>query len=418
MSVLAVVGLAAAVWFVYEPEIAPIARPDKASFDEAVVKRGEQLATVGDCIVCHTADGGKPFAGSRPLPTPFGTLYSGNITPDEATGIGHWSETAFDRAMKQGVARDGSNLYPALPYEHFTHVTDDDLHAVYAFLMTREAVSLTAPANKLIPGLGFRPLLAGWKLLFLHETSVQPDPSQNAEWNRGKYLVEGLAHCGGCHTPRNVAGGEELGSEFEGGVAEGWVAPALTARNPSASTWTQASLFNYLKTGSDENHSAAAGPMAAVTEGLSRLNDPDVKAISVYIAYKMHEGEPSVISDPSTIDNATQAANENSVGAHLFQGACAGCHGIGAPMADQARASLSTVTDLKLNDPTNAAMAILQGVSAPSGKGPYMPPFAGNLTDKEIVELLAYVRSRFTASPAWTKLESSVTSARREAQAQ
>ncbi|UXN66635.1 cytochrome c (plasmid) [Phyllobacterium sp. A18/5-2] len=239
VSALAVVAIGCAAWYVYEPEIPKVQRPAKSSFDLATVARGEQLATVGDCIVCHTAPVGAPFAGARALPTPFGTLYSNNITSDEATGIGNWSEGAFKRAMKSGVARDGSHLYPALPYEHFTHVSDEDLQALYAFLMTRQAVSQKAPENELFPGLGSRPLLAGWKMLFLHQTNFQADKSKSEEWNRGKYLVDGLAHCGGCHTPRNLAGGEVTGHEFAGGVAEGWNAPPLDASNPSAANWTE-----------------------------------------------------------------------------------------------------------------------------------------------------------------------------------
>lgn len=413
-SVLAVVCGAFAVWFIYQPEIPKIARPSKDSFEPAIVKRGEQLAAVGDCIVCHTAENGRPFAGARALPTPFGTLYSDNITPDEETGIGNWSEEAFRRAMKRGIARDGSYLYPALPYEHFTHVSDEDIGAVYAFLMTRQPVSLKAPENKLIPGLGFRPLLAGWDLLFLHETEFLPDTSRTAEWNRGKYLVDGLAHCGGCHTPRNIAGGEETGSEFTGGVAEGWEAPPLDTGNPSASTWTDAALYEYLKTGSDEHHSTAAGPMGPVAEGLSNVNDDDVRAIANYISSVMHNGRKPTSSAAVLIDNIDRATAAHPIGAVLFEGGCAGCHGNGAPMANQGRASLGSVTDLKLDDPTNAIMAVLQGIVPPSGKGPYMPPFASNATDSEISELLAYVRARYTDAPKWKDLDSSVRVARRE----
>ncbi|WP_051321077.1 c-type cytochrome [Rhizobium mesoamericanum] len=415
---VALAGVAAgafAFWYVYEPAIDKIAKPDRASFDQALVTRGEQLATVGDCIVCHTAENGKPFAGARPLPTPFGTLYSNNITPDEKTGIGNWSEVAFARAMKRGVARDGSHLYPALPYEHFTHVSTDDLHALYAFLMTRQPVSQEAPENELLPGLGFRPLLAGWKLLFLHQTEFAPVANQSEEWNRGKYLVDGLAHCGGCHTPRNLAGGEETGNEFAGGVAEGWNAPALDETNPSADSWTAASLYTYLKNGFDKGHGAAGGPMGPVTEGLAKVNDSDVKAIAVYIASVMQEAQPrGTLSPAVSIDNAKQAADAFPDGAHLFQGACAGCHEPGSAMSQQGRPSLSNLTAIKMDDPTNAVAALLEGVPAPPGKGPFMPSFGPNLTDKELAELLAYVRSRFTNRPAWENLEKSVASASAE----
>lgn len=185
LAALAIVGLLGFAAVAWQPEIEAVRRPLGKDFDPDEVRRGATLAAVGDCIVCHTAEGSAPYAGGRPLPTPFGTLYSTNITPDEATGIGRWSTEAFRRAMREGVARDGSHLYPALPYEHYTHVTDADLNALYAFLMTRRAVEARAPENRLIPPLGFRPLLAGWKLLFLDKGPLVPDEAESDAWNRG-----------------------------------------------------------------------------------------------------------------------------------------------------------------------------------------------------------------------------------------
>ncbi|WP_246678783.1 cytochrome c [Mesorhizobium sp. B2-4-17] len=408
---VAVAGIAGLVVSVHEPALARIARPARENFEADSVRRGEQLATLGDCIVCHTADDGAPFAGSRPLRTPFGTLYSTNITPDELTGIGNWSEEAFVRAMKNGVARDGNHLYPALPYEHFTHVTDGDLKAIYAFLMTRRSVSRETPANDLLPGLGFRPLLAGWKLLFLRRGEFEPVMDRTAEWNRGKYLVEGLAHCGACHTPRNLVGGEERGREFDGGVAEGWNAPALDASNPSADRWTETSLHAYLKTGFDKAHGAAGGPMGPVAEGLSRVDDADVKAIAVYVAARMQAGKDRNIL---AIDNAVEAETRFPQGAHLFQGACAGCHETGSPMGQQGRPPLSQLTAVKMADPTNAALALLQGLPATNGRDQLMPPFAETMSDKDLADVLAYVRARFSDGPAWENLKSLITTARLE----
>ena len=245
------------------------------------------MAAIGDCVVCHTATGGIPFAGGRPLATPFGTLYSTNITPDPDTGIGQWSAEAFRRAMTHGIARDGSHLYPALPYEHYTHVAPADLDAIYAFLMTRPAQNAGSPANKLIFPLNFRPLLAGWKLLFLHPGLVPTDPGRSADWNRGAYLVEGLGHCGGCHTPRNIAGGEESGRPFAGGVAEGWNAPALDDGNASPVPWTVDSMVAYLRSGAEEEHGVAGGPMGPVAHGLSELPEAEVRAIATYVVSRM-----------------------------------------------------------------------------------------------------------------------------------
>ncbi|EHJ95655.1 c-type cytochrome [Agrobacterium tumefaciens] len=402
-------GIGIAAWIAYEPDLPKIPPPDRALFSPALVRKGEQLATVGDCIVCHTADNGPALAGSRPLATPFGTLYSNNITPDPETGIGNWSADAFRRAMKEGVSRDGSHLYPALPYEHFTRVTNTDLDAIYAFLMSREPVNKSAPPNELIPGLGFRPLLAGWKFLFLRSEATVPDLQKSSEWNRGKYLVDGLAHCGGCHTPRNILGGEKWGNEFAGGVAEGWNAPPLNASNTSGDRWSVDTLQEYLKTGTAKGHSTAAGPMGPVTEGLSRLNDADVRAIAVYIDSTMHSGTvASSIATPRVVTETSDA------GARLFEGACGGCHEPSTPMGVRGRPLLSDTSDMNSKDPRNAVQAVLQGIKDPTSDAPFMPSFADNLTNEQIADLLAYARSRFTAQPPWPRLEDTVRDIRKE----
>src|SRR3954467_9765062 len=212
LSVIAVVvigGALGAFAVTWRPAIAAIEPPAPQSFDSALVKRGRDLAAMGNCNDCHSARGGRSFAGGVAVPTPFGTIYSSNITPDAATGIGRWSEAAFQRAMHSGVDRDGRHLYPTFPYDHFTNVTDEDDKALYAFLMTRPRVNAPARANQLSFPYDQRLVIAGWKLLFLRHGSWQPDGTKSAEWNRGGYLVEGLAHCGSCHTPRNGLGAEQ-----------------------------------------------------------------------------------------------------------------------------------------------------------------------------------------------------------------
>lgn len=417
ISAAGVLALGIAAWVVYEPEIPKIPRPQASAFPADQIKRGEQLATVGDCIVCHTKDNGAPFAGSRALPTPFGTLYSTNITPDEDTGIGNWSVEAFRRAVKEGVGRDGSHLYPALPYEHFTKVNDADVDAIYAFLMSREPVSEVAPDNQLLPGLGIRQSLAGWKLLFLHRGQSEDDPTKSPEWNRGKYLVDGLAHCGACHTPRNLLGGEKWGDEFEGGIAEGWNAPALTVDNPSAARWNVDALTEYLTTGTSAAHSTAAGPMGPVTEGLSRLNEKDVHAIATYIDTVMHPpGTAQFATHNANVDNSKERSAQSGA-AHLFQGACAGCHEPRSPMAIRGRPLLSATSDLNADDPRNSIQAVLQGIHAPVGSNaPYMPSFADILTDSQVAALLGYARSRFTSKAPWPDLEKIIRDIRKENQ--
>jgi mono/diheme cytochrome c family protein len=249
MALLAAAAVAGLLVLARQPEMAEVATPAPSSFDRGVVTRGAQLALIGNCNTCHTAPEGKTFAGGRALPTPFGTIHATNITPDPDTGIGRWSEEAFRRSLREGVRRDGAHLYPAFPYDHFTKVTDEDIAALYAYLMTREPVRAAAPANDLVFPLNVRATVAGWKLLFLQPGAYRPDPSRDAAWNRGKYLTDGLAHCGACHTPRNVLGAEKQDRYLAGGDAEGWHAPALNAQSPAPVPWDADSLFAYLRDG-------------------------------------------------------------------------------------------------------------------------------------------------------------------------
>ncbi len=387
------------------PSITRITPPNDSSFSMAQVRHGSELAALGSCAVCHTSDGGVTFAGGRGLATPFGTIFTSNITPDPATGIGAWSSEAFRRAMREGVSRDGHHLYPALPYEHFTHTSDADLDALYAYFMTRGAIRSTPPANRLIPPLGFRPLLAGWKLLFLHGGPHERDPRHSDEWNRGAYLVDTLGHCGGCHTPRNFAGGEEGGRPFAGGFAEGWQAPALDASNPQAATWTADSLMHYLRGGVERNHGVAAGPMGPVAHELTTVPESDVRAIAVFIESTMHPNRVPVAapsSAASAIDRVADASASEPIGATIFAGACAGCHEPTAPMAGEGRPLLSSTSTVLSPTPDNALQAVLSGVRSPDdGQTPYMPAFRESLTDEQAAAVVAYVRSRFSDRPAW-----------------
>ncbi|KGM30007.1 c-type cytochrome, partial [Inquilinus limosus] len=180
--------------------------PDPSAYSAETIERGRQLAALGDCAVCHTGPDGVVNAGGHAMVTPFGTVISTNITPDPETGIGAWSYTAFERAMRQGISRDGHHLYPAFPYPHFTRIADADMQALYAYLMAQPAVRSTPPKTALPFPLNLRPLMAGWNALFLRQGELRPEPAQSAEWNRGRYLVEGLGHCSACHSPRNAAG--------------------------------------------------------------------------------------------------------------------------------------------------------------------------------------------------------------------
>ena len=403
--VAAALGVVALAW---RPAIAPIQTPDPRAFDPAVVARGAGLARLGDCIVCHTRGGGAPYAGGLGIATPFGTVYSTNITPDRDTGIGAWSWAAFERAMRRGVRRDGAHLYPAFPYDHFRLASAQDIDALYAFLMTRRPVRALAPANRLIFPLGFRPLLAGWKLLFL---KAPPAPGRD----RGAELVLGLGHCGACHTPHGRLGQELWDRELDGGSAEGWYAPPLNGRSPAATPWTAERLYAFLRTGLDPDHAAAAGPMRAVSRDLSGAPEADVRAIAGYVARRMSAAPAARGTSPPPPDRLVKAAHDHPEGAILFAGACASCHEAGAPMMLAGRPPLQLGSPMHEETPRNAILMIRQGLEPPVGRsGPYMPAFGGAFTDAQTAELLAYLRERFSDRPPWPELQAAVRKAREE----
>jgi mono/diheme cytochrome c family protein len=400
LSIIAAVIVVFGVLLVWKPQIAPIEPAKPSAFDSSLVNSGSMLAAIGDCAVCHTAPGGKPYAGSRPLPTPFGTIYSSNITPDPETGIGRWSEEAFRRALREGLDRAGHHLYPAFPYDHFTHLTDDDIHALYAFIMTRQPVSSRPPENKLPFPFNIRPLLAGWKLLFLATGPRDGDASQSAEWNRGAYLAEGIGHCGACHTPRNYLGAEQRTRAYAGGEAEGWDAPALDASSPAPVKWTAIQLYVYLSTGWQAQHGASAGPMAPVTDNLASLPEKDVRAMAVYIAsLSKDRAVPPLPQTPDPGPPATAA---------IYAGACGVCHDSPAGTASKGL-PLAVSSALHEARPRNALNVILHGIARrPGESGPYMPAFDSMLTDPQIAELTAYIRDRFAKAPAWSNISDEI----------
>ncbi|WP_312796332.1 cytochrome c, partial [Tianweitania sp.] len=289
LVVLVLLGIGGFVAYAWEREIPAAEPPAVSSFDPELVQRGATLAAVGNCNVCHTKEGGEVFAGGLALPTPFGTIYSTNITPDPETGIGRWTEEAFQRSMRSGVDREGRHLYPAFPFDHFTKVTDEDNRALYAYLMTRKPVQAEAQANDLPFPLNIRLAVAGWKLLFFREGVYQPDTAQSDEWNRGHYLADGLGHCGACHTPRNSLGAEKKDELFAGGEAEGWTAYALNQNSPSPLPWDVDALTHYLANGWEEHHGVARGPMAPVTANMMAVPESDARAIATYVTSVMGE---------------------------------------------------------------------------------------------------------------------------------
>ena len=396
-------------------EIPPTTAPPAEAFDRKLIKDGEQLAAVGDCAGCHTKAGGPPFAGGVPLETPFGTVFGTNITPDVAYGIGAWSEAAFRRAMREGVARDGRHLYPAFPYDHFTRLSDQDIRALFAFLMTRDPVAQPPPKNKLSFPFNLRPLIAGWNLLYFREARFSPDASKSVEWNRGAYLVEGLGHCGACHTPRNRLGAEQKNRALSGGMVEGWYAPALNESSPSPIPWTAEHLSTYLGTGMAERHAIAAGPMQAVTAQLSRASPADVRAIAAYIHEAMgpvtqaRESRARAALElaslgPSAAAGASAAERDAklSLGRSLYAGACASCHEAGRRVSSSGALELPLAVALYDRQPASLVNIIRQGIRPPEGeRGRWMPAFAGAFTDEQLGALVAYLRTLAPGAPPW-----------------
>jgi mono/diheme cytochrome c family protein len=402
----------------WRPAIAAIDPPAKSNFPDDLIAKGKVLAGAGYCAVCHTRAGGQPFAGGSGLKTPFGTVYSTNITPDPETGIGRWSLEAFTRAMREGVSRDGSHLLPVFPYDHFTKVSDDDLKALYAYIMTIPPARAVAPANTIPFPLNIRLLQEGWKLLFFKGGPFQPDPSKNAEWNRGAYLASGLSHCGGCHTPRNLLGAEESGDAYAGAVIDNWIAPALTDANPSPVPWTESELFSYLRSGLSPLHGVTAGPMSPVVHtGLSALPDSDIRAVAIYFADLDHAASRTAAIDATVKEALARSrlgsATEYDPDAGLYAGACVACHYNAGPAPLAARPELGLNSALTLPEPTNFIHVVLDGIGiAEGGPGLVMPGYAAALSDSDIGRLAAYLRRTRTDKPAWTEIEQKITAAR------
>jgi mono/diheme cytochrome c family protein len=348
------------------------------------------------------------------IATPFGTVYGTNITPDRDTGIGTWSEAAFRRALRRGVDREGRELYPAFPYDHFTKLTDDDIGALYAYLMTREPVHAATPANDLRFPFDVRPLLAGWKLLYLREGPYQPEPGRSEAWNRGAYLAEGLGHCGACHTPRNRLGAEVASAHFAGGEAEGWWAPPLDRSSPAPLPWTADSLAAYLR-GWEPRHGSAVGPMAPVVANLAQAPQHDVQAIAAYVAASIgppsrerEERTAALIAGPMSGGSTPPRRAADPTGEAIYAGACATCHDSGGEVPFTVP-SLAQHTAIVAPDPGNLIRVVLGGVHPQAIEaGPIMPAFAGSFTEPQLAALVTYLRARFSDAPPWPNVAQAV----------
>ncbi|MBO9651874.1 MAG: molybdopterin-dependent oxidoreductase [Variovorax sp.] len=398
----------------WRPAIAPVSFSEPA-YSEATIERGRMLAALGDCAVCHTAPGGMPNAGGRAMETSFGTIYTTNLTPDADTGLGHWSFSAFQRAMREGISRDGHRLYPAFPYTAFAKTSDDDLQALYAYFMSLPAVRSETPAAELNFPFSARPLMAGWNALFHDPSPMQPVATQSAEWNRGAYLVNGLGHCGACHTPRNALGAEQGGGAFlSGAMVDGWEAPSLTSLSTSAVPWNADALYDYLRHGHAKHHGVAGGPMAEVVRELATVPDADIRAMATYLAsFNPKLSTEAVATQAQQVVARAAAAQGHLLGTgqRMFDGACAACHHDGdGPTLLGVNTPLALNSNLTSARPDNLLRTILDGVRDPATHDiGFMPAFREVLDDAQIAELAGYMRARFAPQePPWQGLRASV----------
>jgi mono/diheme cytochrome c family protein len=401
-----VVALAFALWPTSTREVAAPAAADQA----ALVERGRYLADAGDCTACHTAKGGQPFAGGLPIASPIGTLYSTNITPDKATGIGNYTLNDFDRALRHGIAANGSSLYPAMPYPAYARISDSDLQALYAYFM--HGVPAVAAGNRIsdVPWpLSMRWPLAIWRKVFApapDAVAFKAERYPNAEVARGAYLVQGLGHCGSCHTPRALTLQEkaldESGAEFLSGgpVIDGWLAVNLRGNSADGlGQWSNEDIVATLRSARSATHAVLGGAMSdVVVHSTQHLSDADLQAVAAYLKTLPATARQvsSFNADPATA-KALAAGEEGSRGAELYIDNCAACHrtnGLGDARVFPRIAGNSSVLS---EDPVSMIRLVLEGSrlpstrAAPSDLG--MPGFAWRLSDQEVAQLLTFIRN-------------------------
>jgi mono/diheme cytochrome c family protein len=373
----------------------PAARAQDGNQD--LVKRGEYLARAGDCIACHTAPEGRIFAGGRAMPTPFGTLYTSNITPDPETGIGRWSAEDFYKTMHSGRFPDGGLIYPAMPFASYTKVTRADSDAIFAYLKSIPGVNQKDRPHDLRFPYDNRSLILGWRTLFFTEGEYKPDRSKSAEWNRGAYLVEGLGHCGMCHSPINALGGTSQSDAFKGGLIpmQNWYAPSLTSnREAGLGDWSIQEIVDLLKKGVSER-GVVYGPMAEVVHNsLQYLTDDDTRAMAVYLK---GIAEPAPRPPAASALPSTESSLLISLGKTVYDARCATCHGAQGEGKPPHWPPLAGNQSIEMESAVNPIRMVLNGGYPPGTEGnprPYgMPPFAGQLSDNEVAAVVSYIRT-------------------------
>ena len=353
--------------------------------------RGKALATAGDCIACHTAPGGKPFAGGLALQTPFGAIMTPNLTPDDTTGIGRWSKDNFARAMHEGRRPDGVYLYPAFPYPYYTKVTRADTDAIYDYLRTLTPVSNLVDRKTLPFPFSIRRSMWGWNALYFTPGYFVADPKRSEEFNRGAYLVEGLGHCGACHTPLNVFGANKAEQYLQGNPIDNWIAPNIT-NDPQAGlgNWSTDDIVQYLKNGQTRT-SLASGPMKDVIENsTSKMPDADLKAMAVYLKERGAAG-------PSAPQPIAAADPQMKVGEAIFTDTCSACHASNGTGVEHLFPRLAGNAIVKQDDPASLIHIILTGARATGTEArptaPAMPSLGYRLNDSQVAAVVTYIRN-------------------------
>ena len=370
VGAIGVVGaISSACFFFWPASIEALQATNAQPTGSALVAKGEYLTKAADCAACHTAPGGKPFAGGRAFKLPFGTIYSTNITPDQETGIGRWSDAQFVRALHRGIGRNGEDLYPAFPYTAYALLSTDDVLAIRAYLSTLRPVTARNADNTLVFPFNQRYVLRAWKLLFMPTRRWEPSAAHDAAWNRGSYLAEALAHCGDCHTPRNLMFATKSSRKYAGAVVDGWKAYNITSDNETGiGAWSEAEIEQYLSSGHAPAHGSAGGGMAeAIDLSLRHLSSEDIAALTRYlrtVPAQRSELAARVVHDPDTLNGATAwspgADRDESAGFQVFASACASCHGWDGNGQQTDNAGLRGSRSVNDPDGTNVVRAVLE----------------------------------------------------------
>jgi mono/diheme cytochrome c family protein len=373
----------------------------------SLIERGQYLTRAADCAACHTKDGGEPFAGGRPFVLPFGTLYSTNITPDKQTGIGEYSDADFLRAVHNGIGRDGTRLYPAMPYASYTYMTDADALAIKAYLFSLQPIAAPRPTNTLSFPFNQRWAMGMWSAMFNPDKRFQSNSERSAEWNRGAYLAEAMAHCGECHTPRNVAFSLDNRHKFAGAKQAGWMAYNISSdKETGIGDWKPEEIASYLGKGHSAGRGTADGPMGEAVEfSLRYLTPGDIAALAAYVATVpavKGTNQPPVKGSPAPDDHKMGvAAAVDPRGKEIYEGACVSCHGWSglSPVLDYANLAGTRA----VNDPTatNVVQIVVAGTTRDSAHGSlYMPDFGSAYSDTEVAAVANYITARFGSSPS------------------